>query len=75
MPEGSLAALTYAFRLLHFPVNLLLVNATLVLLPSLAGHVAREEHEALEALLVRALRLTLVSRFLWPGCPWFSPGL
>ena len=60
MPEGSLAALTYAFRLLHFPVNLLLVNATLVLLPSLARHAAREEHEALEALLVRALRLTLV---------------
>ncbi len=41
-------------------MDLLLVNATLVLLPSLAGHAAREEHEALEALLVRALRLTLV---------------
>jgi putative peptidoglycan lipid II flippase len=60
LPEGSLAALTYAFRLLHFPVNLLLVNATLVLLPSLAAHAAREEHEALQALLLRALRLTLV---------------
>jgi len=60
LPEGSLAALTYAFRLLHFPVNLLLMNAALVLLPSLAMHAAREEHEALEALLARALRLTLV---------------
>jgi putative peptidoglycan lipid II flippase len=60
LPEGSLAALTYAFRLLHFPVNLLLMNATLVLLPSLAVHAARAEREALEALLLRALRLTLV---------------
>jgi putative peptidoglycan lipid II flippase len=60
MAEGSLAALTYAFRLLHFPVNLFLMNATTVLFPSLAAHAARQETEALETLLLRALRLTLV---------------
>lgn len=60
LPEGSLAALTYAFRLLHFPLNLFLMNATLVLFPSLAAHAAREESEALEALLLRALRLAFV---------------
>jgi putative peptidoglycan lipid II flippase len=60
LPEGSLAALTYAFRLLHFPVNLFLVNATTVLFPSLAVHAAREEYEALEGLILRALRLTLI---------------
>jgi putative peptidoglycan lipid II flippase len=59
-PEGSLAALTYAFRLLHFPVNLFLVSANTVLFPSLAAHAARSEHEALEALVQRALRLTLI---------------
>jgi putative peptidoglycan lipid II flippase len=59
-PEGSLAALTYAFRLLHFPVNLFLVSANTVLFPSLAAHAAREERAALEALVDRALRLTLI---------------
>lgn len=60
LPEGSLAALTYAFRLLHFPVNLLLVNATSILFPSLAAHAARDEAGELEALLLRALRLTVI---------------
>ena len=42
LPEGSLAALTYAFRLLHFPVNLLvLMNATSILFPALAEHAAQ----------------------------------
>jgi putative peptidoglycan lipid II flippase len=60
LPEGSLAALTYAFRLLHFPVNLLVLNATSMLFPSLAAHAARAETPEFAALLLRALRLTVI---------------
>lgn len=60
LPEGSLAALTYAFRLLNFPVNLLVLNATAMLLPALARHASRDEPAEVAALVLRALRLTLV---------------
>jgi putative peptidoglycan lipid II flippase len=60
LPEGSLASLTYAFRLLAFPVNLFVLNATTILLPALAGHAARDDTAALAALLGRALRLTVL---------------
>lgn len=60
LPEGSLAALTYAFRLLAFPVNLFVLNATTMLLPALAGHAARDDAPALASLLGRALRLTVL---------------
>ena len=60
LPEGSLAALTYAFRLLNFPVNLLLLNATTMLFPSLAVHAASGDIRELEALVRRALRLSIV---------------
>jgi len=60
LPEGSLAALTYGYRLLHFPLALFVVNATAMLLPALAGHAVREEAGAADALTARALRLTLV---------------
>ena len=60
LPEGSLAALTYAYRLLHFPLALFLVNATAMLLPTMAGHAARGEDEISDALTRRALRVTLV---------------
>jgi putative peptidoglycan lipid II flippase len=60
LPEGSLAALTYAYRLLHFPLALFVVNATAMLLPSLADHAARGDGAAVEALTGRALRLALV---------------
>ncbi|MBI3628099.1 MAG: polysaccharide biosynthesis C-terminal domain-containing protein [Candidatus Rokubacteria bacterium] len=60
LPEGSLAALTYAFRLLNFPMNLFLLNAATMLLPPLALHAARNDTAQLEALLRRALRLALV---------------
>jgi putative peptidoglycan lipid II flippase len=60
LPEGSLAALTYAFRLLHFPVNLLLLNAASILFPRLADHAARQEGPEFAALLLRALRLTVI---------------
>ncbi len=60
LPEGSLAALTYAYRLLHFPLALLVVNATAMLLPTLAGHAVRGDGDAVGALTRRALRITLV---------------
>jgi len=60
LPEGSLAALTYAYRLLNFPVTLVVLTATTMLFPTLARHVARDDIPALEAMVVRALRLTLV---------------
>ena len=60
LPEGSLAALTYAYRLLNFPVTLFVLTATTMLFPTLARHVARDDLPALEAMVSRALRLTLV---------------
>ncbi len=56
---GSLAALTYAFRLLNFPVNLFVLNATAILFPAFATLAARDDTRGLEAQLERALRLTL----------------
>jgi putative peptidoglycan lipid II flippase len=60
LPEGNLAALTYAFRLVQFPVTLVLLNATTILLPALATHAARQELRSLETMLGRALRLALL---------------
>jgi putative peptidoglycan lipid II flippase len=60
LPQGSLAALTYAYRLLHFPLALFVVNATAMLLPTMAGHVARGEGDVAAALTGRALRMTVV---------------
>jgi putative peptidoglycan lipid II flippase len=60
LPVGSLAALTYAYRLLHFPLALFVVNATAMLLPVLAAHAVRGDAAALGALAHRALRLTVV---------------
>ena len=60
LPEGSLAALTYGYRLLHFPLALFVVNATAMLLPSLADHAARGEGDAVGALARRALRIAVV---------------
>jgi putative peptidoglycan lipid II flippase len=60
LPEGSLAALTYAYRLLHFPLALFMTNATTMLLPALAGHAVRGEAGAVEALTQRALRIAIV---------------
>lgn len=60
LPEGSLAALTYAYRLLNFPVTLFVLTATSMLFPTLAGHAARDDTPALEAIVARALRLTFV---------------
>jgi len=60
LPEGSLAALTYASRLIHFPVTLVLMHATTILLPALSVHAARREPRPLEDMLVRALRLALL---------------
>jgi len=57
---GALAALTYAFRLLNVPMTLVLANAAAILAPSLALHAATRETATFEALLRRALRLTLV---------------
>jgi putative peptidoglycan lipid II flippase len=55
---GSLAALTYAFRLLNFPLTLFLLNATAILFPTLALHAARLERRQLATLTGKALRLT-----------------
>lgn len=61
LPEGSLAAFTYAGRLLNLPVTLVLLNATTILLPGLAAHAARDEREAVAALVLRAVRLALIA--------------
>jgi putative peptidoglycan lipid II flippase len=60
LPEGSLAALTYAYRLLHFPLALFVVNAGAMLLPALSAHAASGRDEAAGALMGRAIRVALV---------------
>lgn len=60
LPAGSLAALTYAFRLLNFPINLFLLNATSMLFPALSIHAARAETTELETLLRQSLRLAVL---------------
>lgn len=60
LAEGSLAALTYAFRLLNVPVNLFLLTAATMLLPALARSAAREDTAAFATLLHRAVRLAVV---------------
>lgn len=60
LPEGSLAALTYAYRMLHFPLALFMTNASTMLLPALAGHAVRGDARAVDALTQRALRIAIV---------------
>ena len=60
LPTGSLAALTYGYRLLHFPVALFVVNATAMLFPRLSGHAVRGEMSSFDALVHRALGLAAV---------------
>jgi putative peptidoglycan lipid II flippase len=60
LPEGGLAALTYAYRLLHFPLALFVVNAGAMLLPALSAHAAGGRDAAAGALTGRAIRVTLV---------------
>lgn len=77
LAEGSLAALTYAFRILALPVNLFVLNASIMLLPALSLSAARGEDRALGTLLQRALRLAVV--FTVPlaalGIPLAEPGI
>lgn len=60
LPDGSVAALTYAFRLLNFPVNLFFLNAAAMIFPALALHAAQGEMAAFESLTRRTLRLVFV---------------
>jgi putative peptidoglycan lipid II flippase len=60
LPEGGLAALTYAYRLLHFPLALFVVNAGAMLLPALSAHASGGRDDAAGALTGRAIRITLV---------------
>jgi putative peptidoglycan lipid II flippase len=59
LPEGGLAALTYAYRLLHFPLALFVVNAGTMLLPALSAHAAGGRDDAAGELTARAIRVTL----------------
>lgn len=60
LAEGSLAALTYAFRLLNFPLTLVVANATTMLFPPLAEQAARRDEAAFATLVGRALRMAIV---------------
>ena len=77
LTEGSLAALTYAFRMLTVPVNLFVLNASIMLLPALSLSAARGDARALGALLQRSLRLALVLTVPLAalGIPLAEPGI
>src|SRR5262249_42748551 len=67
LPEGSLAALTYAFRLLNVPVTLFVLNASTVIFPALALLAARENREGMSDLVGRALRVAIAFTVLLAG--------
>ena len=56
-PEGSVAWLNYAFRLMQFPIGLFGVALSLVTLPVVARQAAKADLEAIKSTLVSSLSL------------------
>lgn len=54
--EGSIAALNYAFKVINIPVNLLVISAMTVILPTLSGLAAEGDIKSLRDLTLKGLR-------------------
>lgn len=57
LPEGSIAALSYAFKLVCAPSNLLILGAMSVVLPAFSRFAADDDIDGLAALLTKGMRL------------------
>ncbi len=57
LQTGAITAFNFAFTLLQIPIGVIGVPLGIVLLPSLARHVAVGEEETFRRMLIRALRL------------------
>lgn len=55
-PEGSIAALNYAFKVINIPVNLFVIAAMIVVLPGLSKHASNGEMDSLSELTIKCLR-------------------
>ncbi|HEX5314938.1 MAG TPA: murein biosynthesis integral membrane protein MurJ [Gammaproteobacteria bacterium] len=58
LASGSVSWLYYSDRLMEFPLGVFAVALGTIILPGLAGHHVRGEHDRYSAMLDRALRLT-----------------
>jgi putative peptidoglycan lipid II flippase len=59
LPEGSIAAMTYAFRLVQFPIGVVGVAIATAALPVMAAAIARHAPEQMRSSLAESLRLGL----------------
>ncbi|MBI5885812.1 MAG: murein biosynthesis integral membrane protein MurJ [Deltaproteobacteria bacterium] len=57
LPEGSIAALSYAFKLVNVPSNLLIFGAMSVVLPAFSRFAVDGDMDGLAALLTKGMRL------------------
>jgi len=57
LPQGSVAALTYAFRLVQFPIGVVGVAIATGALPVMAASIAREKVDEMKGALQSSLRL------------------
>lgn len=64
-PEGSIAALSYAFKLVNIPLNLFILGAMSVVLPAFSRLASDDDIAGLSAMLTKGLRL--VSFFIIPA--------
>ena len=60
LATGSLAALTYAFRLVNAPITLLVLTAATILFPVMSAQAVREGPSGMGELAGRALRISVV---------------
>jgi putative peptidoglycan lipid II flippase len=54
--EGSIAALNYAFKVINIPINLLVLAAMPVILPTLSGYAAENNIDSLKELTLKGLK-------------------
>ncbi|HEX2171925.1 MAG TPA: lipid II flippase MurJ, partial [Dehalococcoidia bacterium] len=57
LPEGSLAALNYAYLLMMAPLGIFGMAISTAVFPTMADHAARKEYDQVRAMLARAVRL------------------
>jgi putative peptidoglycan lipid II flippase len=60
LEPGSLAAVTYAFRLVNAPITLLVLTAATILFPVMSARTVRDGPDAVGSLVGRALRASIV---------------
>ena len=60
LPEGSISALSYADRLIQFPVGLFVLALGTAVFPTLSGQAAEGNREALSKILLTSMKVVMV---------------